>query len=106
MNQIAAASDKTRLSQPLRDLVLVKITDCIGLTLSFATLTDALLAMVPLPESGRREMLKGANPAWLPAVPGGSTQRSDSLLCRAGRLVSRIVAILSGRHRRERVELI
>ena len=34
----------------------VLVTDCIGLTLSFPTLADALLAMAPLSKSGRREI--------------------------------------------------
>lgn len=44
----------------------VMITDCIGLTLSFLMLSDALLAIAPLSRSEKREMLKGASPAWLP----------------------------------------
>ena len=56
----------------------VLITDCIGLTLSFATLADALLAMAPLSRSGTRKMLKGASPAWLPM----------SAICPAGRSLS------------------
>lgn len=37
----------------------VLVTDCIGLTLSFPTLTDALMTMVPLSRSDRRQVLKG-----------------------------------------------
>jgi len=57
----------------------VLIKDCVGLTLSFATLADALLAMAPLLKSVTREMLKGAGPAWL----------SISATCPVGRRHSR-----------------
>ena len=60
-----------RVRQTERSVV---ITDAVGLALSFSTLADALLAMVPVSRSGRRQMLKGANPTWLPtgpARPGG-----------------------------------
>lgn len=46
----------------------VLITDCIGLTSSFPTLADALLAIAPLSKSAEHEMQKGANPAWLPVL--------------------------------------
>ena len=62
----------------------VLMTDCIGLTLSFPVLADALMAMVPLPKAGRREMLKGARPAWLPTC---TTNISGSLWSRAGKSV-------------------
>jgi len=69
------------------DASSVRIADCIGLTLSFPTLTNALLAMVPLPKSGRRKMLRGGSPAWLPGVAGKSTQGVDNLWAWAGRSV-------------------
>ena len=53
-----------------RGAASIQVTDCVGLTLSFPTLADALLAMAPLPKSGRRAMLKGGSPAWLPAPSG------------------------------------
>ena len=53
-----------------RGAASIQVTDCVGLTLSFPTLADALLAMAPLPKSGRRAMLKGGSPGWLPAPSG------------------------------------
>jgi len=64
--EVYIPSTKTPVFRVHRTLHSVLITDCIGLTLSFSTLADALLAMVPLSKSGRREMLKGPSPAWLP----------------------------------------
>ena len=60
----------------------VLITDCIGLTLSFPALADALLAMVPLSKSSRREMLKGANPPWLPRFPACPTTKPGGVSIR------------------------
>lgn len=57
----------------------VVITDAVGLSLSFSTLADALLAMVPVSRLGRREMLKGANPTWLPTGPTGPGGGADNL---------------------------
>jgi hypothetical protein len=74
----------------------ILVTDCIGLTLSFPTLADAMLAMAPLPKSGRRAMLKGGSPAWLPAVPAGPQGNAWS---RAGRFMSGILALLTGQSR-------
>jgi hypothetical protein len=47
----------------------VSTIDCMGLTSSFSTLTDALLAIAPLTRSGRQAMLKGPRPTWLPPCP-------------------------------------
>ncbi len=71
----------------------ILVADCVGLTLSFPTLEDALLAMAPLPKSGRRLMLRGGSPAWLPAVPSGPRGNAWS---RAGKSVSGILALLAG----------
>ncbi len=77
----------------------VLITDCIGLTLSFSTLADALLAMVPLTKAGRREMLKGANPAWLPKFSACPRTKPGSAWHYAGRFVAKTTAALISRHR-------
>ena len=65
----------------------VLLTDCIGLTLSFATLADALLAIVPLPKSGKGEMLEGTAPEWLPIFPARQTNEVATLWSRAGKPV-------------------
>ncbi len=73
----------------------ILVTDCVGLTLSFPTLADALLAMAPLTKSGRRAMLKGGSPAWLPALSGPR----GSAWSRAGRSMSGLLALLAGAFR-------
>ena len=77
-----------------RAVASVVVTDCVGLTLSFPTLADALLAMAPLPKSGRRAMLKGGSPAWLPA-PTGPRGKGGGAWCRAGKAMSGILALLA-----------
>ncbi len=75
------------------------ITDCIGLTLSFPILADALLAMAPLSKPGRREMLKGAVPAWLPAFTAGGRGGAAGILSRIGRVMSGAAVLWAGWHR-------
>ena len=70
----------------------VLITDCIGLTLSFSTLVDALLAIVPLSKSGRQQMLKGADPPWLPRFPACPTTKPGGVWLHPGRFMARITA--------------
>lgn len=77
----------------------VLVTDCIGLTLSFPALADALLAMVPLSKLSRREMLYGADPPWLPRFPAYPTTKLGSAWLHAGGLMARIAAALISRHR-------
>ena len=78
-----------------RAAAAVLVTDCVGLTLSFPTLADALLAMAPLPKPGRRAVLKGGSPAWLP-MPSGPRGNAWS---RAGRSMSGFLAMLAGSSR-------
>lgn len=78
-----------------RTAASVLVTDCVGLTLSFPALADALLAVAPLSKSGRRSMLKGGSPAWLPAVPVGPRCKAGSAWSRAGRLMFGILALLA-----------
>lgn len=75
------------------------ITDCIGLTLSFPVLADALLAMAPLSKAATREMLKGAVPAWLPVFPAGRTGETAGLLSRLGRAALGIGVLFASWHR-------
>lgn len=76
----------------------VLVTDCIGLTLSFPALADALLAMVPLSKSGRREMLHGADPPWLPRFPACPTTKLGGVWLHAGGFMARVTAALISRH--------
>ena len=55
-------------------------TDCLGHVRPFASLADALLALMPLSKRDRRTMLKAARPAWLESLPlGGGV--SDPVAC-------------------------
>ena len=47
----------------------VVLIDCLGLTMRFPTLLDALLAMAPIPGRGREELLHGARPPCIAALP-------------------------------------
>lgn len=78
-----------------RAAAAILVTDCVGLTLSFPTLADALLAMAPLPKPGRRAVLKGGSPAWLP-LPSGQRGNAWS---RSGRSMSGFLAMLAGSSR-------
>jgi len=75
------------------------ITDCVGLTLSFPVLADALLAMAPLSKPDTREMLKGAVPAWLPVFTAGRTAGAAGILSRMCRAVSGTAVLWTGWHR-------
>lgn len=77
----------------------VLITDCIGLTLSFSMLADSLLAMVPLSKSGKRQMLKGASPAWLPAFPTCPTKGAGTTGSRVAKALVNAVILLANGHR-------
>lgn len=80
-----------------RAAAAILVTDCVGLSLSFPTLAEALLAMAPLRRSGRRAMLKGGSPAWLPAVPAGP--RRPGAWSRAGRSMFGLLALLTSQSR-------
>jgi len=47
----------------------VVLTDCLGLTMRFPTLMDALLAMAPIPGPSRGELLHGARPPCIAGLP-------------------------------------
>lgn len=80
-----------------RTAASVVVTDCVGLTLSFPTLADALLAMAPLPRCGRRAMLRGGCPAWLPAPAG--PRKAGTAWSRAGRSMLGVLAPWSSQSR-------
>ncbi len=82
-----------------RTIHSVVITDCVGLTLAFPTLVDALLAMVPLSKPARRAMLKGGSPAWLPTVSANPASPASSIRSRVGKLASCITQASAKRHR-------
>ena len=82
----------------------VLVTDCIGLTLSFPALEDALLATVPLSKLGRREMLYGADPPWLPRFPAHPATKPGVAWLHASRLLARTMAALVSRHPGQRFD--
>lgn len=47
----------------------VVLIDCLGLTMCFPTLMDALLAMAPIPGPSRGELLHGARPPCIAGLP-------------------------------------
>lgn len=71
----------------------VSTLDCMGLTSSFASLTDALLAIAPLSKSGRQAMLKGARPAWLPPCPTYKGAAASSLWSRMAKTMLDVAKI-------------
>ena len=77
-----------------RAAAAILVTDCVGLAMSFPTLADALLAMAPLPRAGRRAVLKGGSPAWLPTVPA-ARGKTGSSWHRAGRSMSGLLGLLA-----------
>ena len=102
--EVYIPSAKTAAFRVHRTAQSVLVTDCIGLTLSFPTLPDALLAMVPLSKSGRREMLHGADPPWLPRFPARATTKLGNAWLHAGRLLARTTASLISLHRGQHLD--
>ncbi len=47
----------------------VQLIDCVGLTMRFPTLLDALLVMAPIPGPRRGELLHGARPPCIAGLP-------------------------------------
>jgi len=82
-----AASPAFRIGRTASAVVVI---DRLGMTLGFAALTDALLAMAPLEKSARRELLRAERPAWLPVVPGPATRRTNGFWRRVSRWASRL----------------
>lgn len=97
--EVYVPSAKTPVFRVHRTLRSVLITDCIGLTLSLPTLADALLAMAPLSKSGRREMLKGLSPAWLPTFTACPTGKAGRMWPRAGKAMASVALLLTNWHR-------
>jgi hypothetical protein len=83
--EIYIPNARTPTSRLHRTSKAILMTDCIGLTLPFPTLADALLAMVPLSKIGEREMLKGGRPAWLPTFSPDAPNKTEGLWSRAGK---------------------
>ena len=57
----------------------IVLIDCLGMTMRFSTLAEALVAMSPMPELDRRELLHGGRTACLLELPGFLTTKRPSL---------------------------
>jgi len=97
--EVYISSARTPVFRVHRTPHSVLITDCIGLTLSCPALADALLAMVPLSKSGRREMLKGPSPAWLPTFAACPTGNAGRMWPRVGKAMASAALLLANWHR-------
>lgn len=57
----------------------IVLIDCLGMTMRFSTLAEALIAMSPTPGLDRRELLHGGRTACLRGLPGFLTAKRPSL---------------------------
>lgn len=56
----------------------VVLIDCLGMTMRFASLAEALLALSPMSKSERQELLHGPRPACLRELPQPLTEQRRS----------------------------
>lgn len=63
---------------------MVVLIDCMGLTMRFSTLAEALMAMSPMPKPNKRELLHGGRTACILELPGLLTRKRLSF---GGRIV-------------------
>jgi len=59
----------------------VVLIDCLGMTMRFASLAEALLALSPMSKSERQELLHGPRPACLRELPQSLTEQRRSFGC-------------------------
>ncbi len=57
----------------------IVLIDCLGMTMRFSTLAEALMAMSPMPGPSRRELLHGGQRTCLLELPGFLTARQRGL---------------------------
>ncbi len=58
---------------------MIVLIDCLGMTMRFSTVAEALMAMLPMPGPSRRELLHGGRTTCLLGLPGFLTTRRPSL---------------------------
>lgn len=66
--------------QPLSSAVT--LIDCLGMTMRFPTLLDALLTLAPVPKPSRSELIRGARPRCINSLPDFPKKRNLAS-CRA-----------------------
>jgi hypothetical protein len=62
----------------------IVLIDCVGMTMRFSTLAEALMAMSPMSKPNRRELLHGGRTACIHELPGFLTRKRLSF---GGRIV-------------------
>jgi len=68
----------------------IVLIDCVGLTMRFSTLAEALMAMSPMPKPNRRELLHGGRTACVLELPGFLTRKRLSFGGRIAVAIRRI----------------
>jgi len=68
----------------------IVLTDCLGMTMRFSTLAEALMAMSPMPKSNRCELLHGGRSACILELPGFLTRKRLSFGRRIAVAIRRI----------------
>ncbi len=59
----------------------VVLIDCLGMTMRFASLAEALVGVSPMSKSERQELLHGPRPACLRELPHSLTEQRRSFGC-------------------------
>lgn len=54
---------------------MIVLIDCVGMTMRFSTLAEALMAMSPMSKPNRRELLHGGRTACIRELPGFLTRK-------------------------------
>lgn len=62
----------------------VVLIDCLGMTMRFASLSEALVGVSPMSKSERQELLHGPRPACLRELPQSLTEKRRSFGCGVG----------------------
>jgi len=68
----------------------IVLTDCLGMTMRFSTLAEALIAMLPMPKPNRHELLHGGRSACILELPGFLTRKRLSFGRRIAVAIRRI----------------
>ncbi len=58
---------------------MIVLIDCLGMTMRFSTLAEALIAMSPMPKLHRRDLLHGERTTCLMELPGFLTTKRSGL---------------------------
>jgi len=67
---LVSRSDKDVLAFAIQPLpITVVVIDCLGMTMRFASLAEALVAVLPMSKSERHELIHGPRPACIRELP-------------------------------------